>query len=185
LCMRGRAALALMIAAVVPATALLRTPMVETPAAAAAARGARSVSISPNVKRCAGLHEWTEAAAAQTSGLLIPRPLRSLDTLANVCFDDVQQCVERAASGINAQYGVLACARIPVEVPEEARALVEQREAETQKSLHEMLLDNLQEPEVAQLLMDDMKAVCAAMKGIAAGKCNGLEIKVNQSRNSA
>ena len=178
--MHARAALALMIAAVVPANALLRI----TPALAAAATHARS-AISPNVRRCTGLSEWTQGAASQTSGLLIPRPLRSLDTLANVCFDDVQQCVERAASGINTQYGVLACARIPIEVPEEARAMVQQREVETQESLYEMLLDHLQQPEVVQLLMDDMKAVCAAMKGIAAGKCNGLEIKVNKSRSSA
>ena len=46
MCMRGRAALALMIAAVVPATALLRTPMVETPAAAEAAHASHAAALA-------------------------------------------------------------------------------------------------------------------------------------------
>eukprot|EP00961_Rhodomonas_salina_P211272 2853083-Rhodomonas_salina.1 len=127
--------------------------------------GARSV------KRCTELADWSAAAAAQTSGLLVPRRLRALAMLANVRIQDVQTCVERAASGVDARDGLLACARIPIGL----RALVQDEEV---TMLQEMLLIKLQQPEIVQLLMDDMKALCAAMKEIAAGKCNGLEVKI-------
>jgi hypothetical protein len=130
-----------------------------------------------SVKRCTELADWSAAAAAQPSGLLVPRPLRALAMLADVCMDDVQACVERAASGIEAQHGLLACARIPIGGSDKSRALQE-KEVETLQSMHEILLVNLQQPEIVQLLMDDMKSLCAAMKEIADGKCNGLEVKI-------
>lgn len=129
---------------------------------------------SQSVKRCAGFADWTADAAASNSGFLIPRPLRSFDTLANV--DDVQQCVEQAASRTDAQEGLLLCARIPFDDPEESRALSHQNEVAMQ-SLETMLIDHLQQPELVQIIMDDMKSLCMVMKGFAAGQCNGLEIK--------
>lgn len=203
--MRARWALALSIAASCAGTrAFVRTPMAATlqpePAARSLLTGLkpltvmppRSVGPSPTlspgvlknpaaaaqhaVKRCTGLAEWSAAVAAQNAGLLVQRPLRTLDTLANVGFDEFQQCVERAATDtdVDTQQGQLVVARLPLGVPEWAT----EKEVETLQGFHELLLEWLQQPEIVQLLVDDAKALCAAMKRIAAGKCNGLEIKV-------
>jgi hypothetical protein len=128
------------------------------------------------VKRCSGLADFSAAVAAQNAGLLVQRPLRTLDALANVGFDEVQQCVERAATDIDVdtQQGQLVVARLPLGVAEWAT----KKEVETLQGFHELLLEWLQQPEIVQLLVDDAKVLCAAMKRIAAGKCNGLEIKV-------
>lgn len=128
------------------------------------------------VKRCTGLADWSAAVAAKNAGLLVQRPLRTLDALANMGFDGLQLCVERAATDIDGdmQQGQLVVARLPLGVPEWAT----EKEVETLQGFHALLLEWLQQPEIVQLLVDDTKALCAAMKRIAAGKCNGLEIKV-------
>ena len=201
--MRVRLALALSIAAsCAGARAFVRTPMASTlqPEPAARSRlltGLKPLIVKPPrsagpppaispgfvkyqtaaeqlaVKRCSGLADFSAAVAAQNTGLLVQRPLRTLDALANVGFDEFQQCVERAATDIDVN-GQLVVARLPLGVAEWAT----EKEVETLQGFHELLLEWLQQPEIVQLLVDDAKALCAAMKRIAAGKCNGLEIKV-------